>query len=136
MGKLFSKTATAADLGSTVTVTSKNADGTTYFVKSDVTLASYRGVGNPAISASAVASADPPLSTVHPTPDGQRGPPPALAGELLERQVLGHHRVDRACGPDPARRGDRDRQQPHVVAADRQQRRRRHRQPGWVERHR
>ena len=67
MGKLFSKTATAADLGSTVTVTSRNADGTTYFVKSDVTLASYRGVGNPAISASAVA-AQTTAVTVHPTP--------------------------------------------------------------------
>ena len=31
LGRLYTKTATAADLGSTVTVTSKNPDGTNYW---------------------------------------------------------------------------------------------------------
>ena len=66
-GKVFSKTATAADLGSTVTVTSKNADGTTYYVRSDTTLASYRGVGSPATSAAAI-TAQNVANPVHQTP--------------------------------------------------------------------
>jgi PKD repeat protein len=66
-GKVFSKTATAADLGSTVTVTSKNPDGTAYYIRSDTTLAAYRGVNASPISASAV-TAQNTASTVHQTP--------------------------------------------------------------------
>ncbi|MET0838371.1 MAG: PKD domain-containing protein, partial [Marmoricola sp.] len=66
-GKLYTRTATAADLGATATVTSRNPDGTTYFVKSDVTLAAYRGAGTPAISASAIAGQNT-AAAVHQTP--------------------------------------------------------------------
>jgi len=66
-GKLYSKTATAADLGSTVTVTSRNPDNTAYLVKSDLTIAAYHGVGNPAISASAIAAQTVAVTT-HTTP--------------------------------------------------------------------
>ena len=53
---MYTKTATAADLGSTVTVTSKDANGANFTVKDDLTLASYRGVGSPAIAAAASTS--------------------------------------------------------------------------------
>ena len=65
VGKLYTKTATAADLGSTVTVTSRTAANATYYVRSDTPLASYRGtgpLGASAITAQNVASA------VHQTP--------------------------------------------------------------------
>ncbi len=67
VGKLFTKTATAADLGTSPTVTSKNANGTTYYVRSDTTLAAYRGVGSPAVSASAI-TAQNVAGAVHQTP--------------------------------------------------------------------
>ncbi|MET0999372.1 MAG: PKD domain-containing protein, partial [Marmoricola sp.] len=65
--RLYSKTATASDLGSSVTVTSRNADTTAYYVRSDTTLAAYRGVGSPAIKASAI-TAQNVASAVHQTP--------------------------------------------------------------------
>ncbi|WP_155918325.1 PKD domain-containing protein [Marmoricola sp. URHB0036] len=67
IGTVYTKTATAADLGATVTVTSRNPDATAYLVKSDLTIASYRGVGTPAISASAIAGQNT-AATVHTTP--------------------------------------------------------------------
>ncbi len=52
-GLLFTKTATLSDLTSPITVTSRSAsDGTAYTVKSDLTVAAYRGVGTPAIKVS------------------------------------------------------------------------------------
>ena len=67
-GKLYSKTATAADIGATVSVVSRYAaDNAAYYVRSDTTLASYRGVGSPAISASAV-TAQNVSNAVHQTP--------------------------------------------------------------------
>ncbi len=56
VGKLYSKTATSSDLDSSVSVTSKRADDTAYYVKSDTTMAAYRGVGSPAIKVSAITS--------------------------------------------------------------------------------
>jgi PKD repeat protein len=67
VGRVYTKTATAADLGATVTVTSRNPDGTSYFVKSDTTLASYRGVGSPAVKVSA-ATAQNVAGATHQTP--------------------------------------------------------------------
>jgi PKD repeat protein len=66
-GRLYSKTATAADLGSTVTITSRKADATTYYVKSDTTLAAYRGLGSPALKATAITSQNV-SGAVHQTP--------------------------------------------------------------------
>jgi PKD repeat protein len=52
-GLLFTKTATLSDIGPSITVTSRSAtDGTPYTVKSDLTVAAYRGVGTPAIKVS------------------------------------------------------------------------------------
>lgn len=67
VGKLFTKTATASDVGANVTVTSRNTDGTAYIVKSDLTLAAYRGNGSPAITASAISAQDV-ANAVHQTP--------------------------------------------------------------------
>ena len=67
-------------------MTSKNADTTAYFVKSDLTIASYRGVGNPAISASAIAGQNT-AATVHATPDGHGSRRHQLVGQLLTAQV-------------------------------------------------
>jgi len=68
MGKLYTKTATASDLaGTPVTVLTKNADGTTALVKSDLTLAVYRGNGAPAI-ATAASSTQSVSTVVHQTP--------------------------------------------------------------------
>ena len=71
VAKVYTKTATASDLvapGNSVTVKSTQADGTTtYFVKSDLTLASYRGIGSPAITASAI-TAQNVANPVHTTP--------------------------------------------------------------------
>ena len=67
VSRLYSKTATAADLGSSATVTSRKGDGTTYWVKSDLTMAAYRGLGTPAVNTKAITTqtvADP----VHLTP--------------------------------------------------------------------
>ncbi len=67
VGRLYARTATAADLGATVKVTSRNAtDGRPATVKDDMTLAVYRGtspgVGPAAVTAQDVATA------VHQTP--------------------------------------------------------------------
>lgn len=67
VGRLYAKKATSADLGSNVTVTSRYADGTSYFVKDDVTLAAYRGVGASGIAARAITPQDVPDPT-HQTP--------------------------------------------------------------------
>ncbi len=67
VSRLYSKTATAADLGSTATVTSRKADGTNYWVKSDLTMAVYRGLGSPALNASAI-TAQTVSDPVHLTP--------------------------------------------------------------------
>ncbi len=67
VGKLYTKTATASDLGATVLVTSRNTDNTTYTVKSDLTLATYRGNGTPPITASAITTQNV-ASVVHQTP--------------------------------------------------------------------
>jgi PKD repeat protein len=67
VGKLYSKTATPADLGTSVTITSKNADTTAYFVRSDTTIASYRGLGSPPLTVSAITSQNV-AGAVHQTP--------------------------------------------------------------------
>ncbi|MET0837904.1 MAG: PKD domain-containing protein, partial [Marmoricola sp.] len=74
VGRAYTKTATVDDIGATpatpganVTVTSKNADGTAYTVKSDLTIATYRGVGSPAVGGANSTSQSFP-STVHQTP--------------------------------------------------------------------
>ncbi len=67
VGRLWTKTATAADLGANVTVTSRNTDGTNYLAKSDLTLAAYRGVGSPPVGASAFAAQNT-ATAVHRTP--------------------------------------------------------------------
>jgi PKD repeat protein len=74
VGRLYTKKATSSDLGSTVTVTSRYADGTSYLVKDDVTLAAYRGVGSSGVTDAASVPQDVPDSahqtpTVH-APDG------------------------------------------------------------------
>ena len=66
-GRVYTKTATAADFGSSATVTSKNPDGTNYLVKSDATIVAYRGVGSPVVRASGVTTQDI-AGTVHQTP--------------------------------------------------------------------
>ncbi len=69
-GRLYSKTATASDVpGSQVTVTSRTAatPPATYYVKSDTTLASYRGVGSPALTATAITTQSV-ANPVHQTP--------------------------------------------------------------------
>ncbi len=66
-GRLYLKTATASDLGASATVTSLRADATAYYVKSDTTMAAYRGVGSPAITASAI-TAQTVSNPVHMTP--------------------------------------------------------------------
>ena len=65
-GRLYSKTATAGDLGSTVTVTSRTAAGANQFIRSDMTIASYRGLASNAISASAITAQN--ANPVHQTP--------------------------------------------------------------------
>ncbi len=75
VGKLFTKRATESDLGTSVTITSKNANATAYYVRSDTTMASYRGPGSPAISAAAITTQNS-ATPVHQTPtvtapDGQ-----------------------------------------------------------------
>ncbi len=67
VGQLYSKTATASDLGANVTVTSRTTANAAYTVKSDLTLAAYRGLGTPAITASASTSQNV-AATVHQTP--------------------------------------------------------------------
>ncbi len=67
VGKLYTKTATSTDLSAPTTVTSKTAAGAASYVKSDVTMAAYRGVGSPAISASAI-TAQNTATVVHQTP--------------------------------------------------------------------
>ena len=67
-GALFTKTATAGDIGTPITVTTTNpTDGTAYVVKSDLTIADYRGTGTPAITVSASTSQSF-SSSVHQTP--------------------------------------------------------------------
>ncbi len=67
VGRLYSKVATAADLGSSATVTSRTTAGATYLVKSDTTMAAYRGVGAPVVRASGVTTQDV-AGAVHQTP--------------------------------------------------------------------
>ena len=67
VGRLYSKTATAGDLGSTVTVTSRTTAGANQFIRSDMTMASYRGLASQALSASAI-SAQNLNNPVHQTP--------------------------------------------------------------------
>ncbi len=67
VGKLYTKTATASDLGTSATITSKKADATAYYVRSDATLASYRGPGSPGISVSAITTQNVATAT-HQTP--------------------------------------------------------------------
>ena len=67
VGRLWSKTATAADLGASVTVTSRNTNGSTYSVKSDLTLATYRGTGTPPVATAAITTQDV-ADAVHQTP--------------------------------------------------------------------
>jgi PKD repeat protein len=67
VGRLYSRTATASDAGSTVTITGKHADGTTYYTKDDMTVVAYRGLDNPAITGSAEAVQDT-ATAVHQTP--------------------------------------------------------------------
>ncbi len=67
VGRLYAKKATSADLGGTVTVTSKYADDTSYLVKDDMTLAAYRGVGSAGITKAAIVPQDVPDPT-HQTP--------------------------------------------------------------------
>jgi PKD repeat protein len=67
VGRLYTRRATSSDLGSTVTVTSRNADGTAYTVKDDMTLAAYRGVGSAGVTAAAITPQDVP-DPVHQTP--------------------------------------------------------------------
>jgi PKD repeat protein len=67
VGRLYTKKATTADLGANVTVTSRYADGSAYYVKDDVTLAAYRGVGAGGITRSAITPQDVP-DPVHQTP--------------------------------------------------------------------
>ena len=66
-GRLWSKTATATDIGNPVVVTSKSTAGAAATVRDDMTLAVYRGTGTPAISASAIAAQNT-ANTVHATP--------------------------------------------------------------------
>ena len=67
VGRLYSKKATAGDIGTSITVTSRNADGTNATVKSDVTVAAYRGLGSSDIDVSASTSQGF-SSNVHQTP--------------------------------------------------------------------
>ena len=74
-GRLYTKKATTSDLGSNVVVTTRRPDGTAYYVKDDMTLAAYRGVGAAGVTAAAIAPQDVP-DPVHQTPtvsaaDGQ-----------------------------------------------------------------
>ncbi len=66
VGRLYARTATAADLGTTVKVTSRNPDGSSYTVRDDMTLAAYRGIA-PVLGAAA-ASAQNVATAVHQTP--------------------------------------------------------------------
>ena len=135
VGKVYSRTATAADLGSTVTVTSKNPDGTAYYIRSDTTLAAYRGTGSSPISASAI-TAQNVASATHQTPTVNAANGTNWLLSFWTDRLLDHDRLDRPRRPDAALRGQRDRQRPHVLAAHRQQRPRQRRCPGWAQRHR
>ena len=67
VGKLYTKTATASDAGSNVTILSKTSAGATSTVKSDMTLAAYDGAGTPAITEAQVTS-QAVANPVHTTP--------------------------------------------------------------------
>ena len=134
VGKVYSKMATAADLGSTVTVTSRTAAAATYYVRSDTTLASYRGVGSPATSAAAI-TAQNVANPVHQTPTVNAANGTNWLVSFWTDKSSATTGWTGSRQPDPALRGQRDRQQPHVVAAHRQQRARQQRRAGRTERH-
>ncbi len=83
------------------------ADGTTtYHVKSDLTLASYRGIGTPAISASAI-TAQNVANPVHQTPTVNAPDGTNWLVSYWTDKGIDHDRLDRSGEPDPALRGHR-----------------------------
>ena len=111
-GRAWTRTATAADAGSNVTVTSSA------LTKSVLSVAAYRGVGgaHTAVSASAsnVVNA---AGTSHTTPAGERVHGRLVAGELLGREVVERHHVVRTSEQRlPHHRGSHRQRQDELAA--------------------